>query len=207
MSVSRRTEYVLGLAVPLAVLMVLLVLGRSSGQAAACVAFMAAVPFSALFTGAAFTGIVAAATLVAAVATSASAYGSDFYDAVPIVIGVIVGSGAAVIASQMKSAAAPPRFCSVTGNSAGAPVPAAEPGTDELTGLPTEAGWWTLSRLAAWRGRASSPSSTATPCRRSMTGTGATSATCSCLLSPAEPAGRCRSRTRSPVGTAARSSW
>ena len=71
-------------------------------------AFMAAVPmFAAMFTGAAFTGIVAAATLVAAIATSASAYGSDFYDAVPIVIGVIVGAGAAVIASQMKAAAAP----------------------------------------------------------------------------------------------------
>ena len=110
MRVSRRTEYVLGLAVPLAVLVGLLVLGRSSGQAGVCVAFMAAVPmFAALFTRAAFTGIVAAATLVAAVATSASAYGSDFYDAVPIVIGVIVGSGAAVIASQMKAAAAAPR--------------------------------------------------------------------------------------------------
>ncbi len=139
MRVSRRTEYVLGLAVPLAVLVGLLVLGRSSGQPGVCVAFMAAVPmFAAMFTRAAFTGIVAAATLVAAVATSASAYGSDFYDAVPIVIGVIVGSGAAVIASQMKAVAAPPRERAVSpGASRRAPLPAAEPGTDELTGLPT----------------------------------------------------------------------
>jgi diguanylate cyclase (GGDEF)-like protein len=142
MRVSRRTEYVLGLAVPLAVLIVLLVLGRTSGQAAVCEAFMAAVPmFAALFTGAAFTGMVAAATLMAAIATSASAYGSDFYDAVPILIGVIVGSGAAVIASQMKSAAGPRRASAVPpGTPARAPVPAAEPGTDELTGLPTRSG-------------------------------------------------------------------
>ena len=139
MRVSRRTEYVLGLAVPLVVLVGLLVLGRTSGQAGVCVAFMAAVPmFAALFTRAAFTGIVAAATLVAAVVTSASAYGSDFYDAVPILIGVIVGSGAAVIASQMKAVAAPRREPAMSpGTSSSAPLPAAEPCTDELTGLPT----------------------------------------------------------------------
>lgn len=139
MRVSRRTEYVLGLAVPLAVLVGLLVLGRTSSQPGVCVAFMAAVPmFAAMFTRAAFTGLVAAVTLVAAVATSASAYGSDFYDAVPTLIGVIVGSGAAVIASQMKAAPAPGRVSAVSpGAPTGAPLPAAEPGTDELTGLPT----------------------------------------------------------------------
>jgi diguanylate cyclase (GGDEF)-like protein len=92
-----------------------------------------------MFTGAAFTGIVAAATLVAAMVTSASAYGQDFYDAVPIVIGVIVGAGAAVIASQMKAAAAAPRRepapSPVASGSSTASTP--EPGTDELTGLPT----------------------------------------------------------------------
>ncbi len=57
MRVSRRTEIVLGLVVPLLVLVGLVVLGRSSDQAAVCVAFMAAVPmFAAMFTGAAFTG-------------------------------------------------------------------------------------------------------------------------------------------------------
>ena len=143
MRVSRRAEILLGLVVPLVVLAGLLVGGRSSDQAAVYVAFMAAVPmFAAMFTGAAFTGIVAAATLVAAMVSSASAYGQDFYDAVPIVIGVIVGAGAAVIASQMKAAAAAPRRdpAPASGAAAGAPASAPEPGTDELTGLPTRTG-------------------------------------------------------------------
>ncbi len=142
MRISRPTEYVLGLAVPLAALVGLLVLGTSSDQAAACVAFMAAVPmFAAMFTGVGLTGIVATATLVAAVATSASAYGQDFYDAVPIVIGVIVGAGAAVIASRMKAATAPRRApASQQGPSASGPPPASRPGHDELTGLPTRSG-------------------------------------------------------------------
>jgi diguanylate cyclase (GGDEF)-like protein len=140
MRVSRRTEIVLGLVVPLLVLVGLGVVGRSSDQAAVCVAFMAAVPmFAAMFTGAAFTAIVAAATLVAAMVTSASAYGTAFYDAVPILIGVIVGAGAAVIASQMKAGAVVPRRdreppSEAAMNRAEA---AAEPGTDDLTGLPT----------------------------------------------------------------------
>lgn len=143
MRVSRRTEIILGLVVPLLVLAGLLVVGMSSDQAAVAVAFMAAVPmFAAMFTGAAFTGIVAAATLVAAMVTSASAYGKDFYDAVPIVVGVIVGAGAAVIASQMKAAAAAPRRdpAPSTGGAAGSSSPVSEPGTDELTGLPTRSG-------------------------------------------------------------------
>lgn len=142
MRVSRRTEIVLGLVVPLLVILGLLALGMTTDQAAVCVAFMAAVPmFAAMFTRAAFTGIVAAATLVGAVVTAASAYGQDFYDAVPLLVGVIVGAGAAVIASQMKAAA--PRREPAPQQSAAGGEPsqrAAEPGTDELTGLPTRAG-------------------------------------------------------------------
>jgi diguanylate cyclase (GGDEF)-like protein len=142
--VSRPTEIVLGLVVPLLAVLGLLALGISTDQAAVCVAFMAAVPmFAAMFTGAAFTGIVAAATLVGAMVTAASAYGQDFYDAVPILVGVIVGAGAAVIASQMKAAAATPRPGPAPQQSASggeAPQRPAEPGTDELTGLPTRAG-------------------------------------------------------------------
>jgi diguanylate cyclase (GGDEF)-like protein len=143
MRVSRRAEIILGLVLPLLVLVWLVVLGRSSDQAAVCVAFMAAVPmFAAMFTGAAFTGVVAAATLVAATVTSASAYGKDFYDAVPILVGVIVSAGVAVIVSQMKAAAAAPRRDPgpSSGAAATAASPAAEPGTDELTGLPTRTG-------------------------------------------------------------------
>jgi diguanylate cyclase (GGDEF)-like protein len=143
MRVSRRAEIILGLVLPLLVLVGLVALARSSDQAAVCVAFMAAVPmFAAMFTGAAFTGVVAAATLVAATVTSASAYGKDFYDAVPIVVGVIVGAGAAVIVSQMKAAAAAPRRDPgpSAGAAATAPSPAAGPGTDQLTGLPTRTG-------------------------------------------------------------------
>jgi diguanylate cyclase (GGDEF)-like protein len=143
MRVSRRTEIVLGLVVPLLVIVGLLVVGLSSDQTAVAVAFMAAVPmFAAMFTGAAFTGIVAVATLVAAMVASASAYGQDFYDAVPIVVGVIVGAGAAVIASQMKAAAASPRRepAPSSGASDRASSPASEPGTDELTGLPGRGG-------------------------------------------------------------------
>ena len=142
MRLSRRTEIILGLVVPLLVLAGLLVVGRSSDQAPVWVAFMAAVPmFAAMFAGAALTGIVAAATVVAAMVTSASAYGTDFYDAVPILVGVIVGAGAAVIASQMKAAVAPRRDPAPTSGAApSASSTAAEPGTDELTGLPTRAG-------------------------------------------------------------------
>lgn len=143
MRVSRRSEIILGLAVPLLVIVGLLIVGTSSDQAAVAVAFMAAVPmFAAMFTGAAFTGIVAAATLVAAMVTAASAYGQDFYDAVPVVVGVIVGAGAAVIASQMKAAAAAPRRdpAPSSGASASSPSPALEPGIDDLTGLPTRSG-------------------------------------------------------------------
>lgn len=143
MRVSRRSEIILGLVVPLLVIVGLLIVGMSSDQAAVAVAFMAAVPmFAAMFTGAAFTGIVAAATLVAAMVTAASAYGQDFYDAVPVVVGVIVGAGAAVIASQMKAAAAAPRRdpAPSPGASASSSSPAPEPGTDELTGLPTRSG-------------------------------------------------------------------
>ncbi len=56
------------------------------------------------------------------------------------------------------------------------------------------------------RGRASSPCSTATRWQRSTTSTDATSATSSCSRSPGAPAGRCPRRTPSPAGTAARSS-
>lgn len=144
MRISRGAEVLLGLVVPLIVLAGLLAGGQSSGQAAVCVAFMSAVPmFAAMFAGAAVTGIVAAASVVAAMVASASAYGQDFYAAVPILIGVILGAGAAVIASQMKAAGAPrrdPAPASSTAAERTASGSAPEPEVDELTGLPTRSG-------------------------------------------------------------------
>lgn len=143
MRVSRRAEILLGLVFPLLAIVGLLIVGLSSDQTAVAVAFMAAVPmFAAMFTGAAFTGIVAAATLVAAMVASASAYGQDFYDAVPLVVGVIIGASAAVIASQMKAAAAAPRRDTAPspGSSPSTSTQVSEPMTDDLTGLPTRSG-------------------------------------------------------------------
>ena len=145
MTVGRRAEILLGLVLPLLVLLALVILGVNAEQPATCIAFMAAVPmFSAMFTRALLAGIVAMATFLAAMVTAAVSYGQHFSDAIPVLIGVIVGAGAAVLASQMKAAAAAPRWepsprqDGATGTGpAGSRDGDPRPEIDDLTGLPT----------------------------------------------------------------------
>ena len=118
-------------------------MGANAETPAVAVAFMASAPMlAAMFTRALLTGIVALVTVLAAGVTAAMTYGSDFYDALPVLVGVIAAAGIAVLASQAK--AAPVRAARVDAPSgAGAPSTsgaAPEPDTDALTGLPTRAG-------------------------------------------------------------------
>jgi diguanylate cyclase (GGDEF)-like protein len=143
-TVSRRTEVILGVVLPLVVLLALVVLGLNAGQAATWIAFMAAVPmFAAMFTRALLAGVVALATFLAAMVTAAVTYGQEFSDAIPVLVGVIIGAGAAVMASQMKAASAAPRR-EPAPRAAGSPgnaIPTrdTDTDTDDVTGLPTRA--------------------------------------------------------------------
>jgi diguanylate cyclase (GGDEF)-like protein len=139
---SLRAELLLGLVLPLAVLLGLAVLGRRTAQPAVCIAFMAAVPMLAAVLGRALiAGIVALATVASAAVTASVAYGQQFSDALPVLIGVIVSAAIAVMASQVKAMAGVPRrepaplaVRPVTSSAAG---PTDE--SDELTGLPARA--------------------------------------------------------------------
>lgn len=140
MTVRSRAEYLTGLAFPLLLVIALAIVGLNSDAPAVAIAFMASAPMlAAMFTRALLTGIVALVTVLAAGVTAAATYGADFYDALPVLVGVIVAAGIAVLASQAKGAPAAGR--------APAPAPhapagdaAPEPDTDALTGLPTRAG-------------------------------------------------------------------
>lgn len=142
MTVRSRAEYLTGLVFPLLLVIALAVVGMNSDSPAVAVAFMASAPMlAAMFTRALLTGIVALVTILAAGVTAAAGYGSDFYDALPVLVGVIVAAGIAVLASQAKAAPAAGRAPAPTA-SASAPAGAAAPeaDTDPLTGLPTRAG-------------------------------------------------------------------
>jgi len=142
MTVRSRAEYLTGLVFPLLLVIALAIVGMNSDTPAVAIAFMASAPMlAAMFTRALLTGIVALVTVLAAGVTAAAGYGADFYDALPVLVGVIVAAGIAVLASQAKAAPAAGR--------APAPAPAAsapaggavpEEDTDPLTGLPTRAG-------------------------------------------------------------------
>jgi diguanylate cyclase (GGDEF)-like protein len=146
-NVARRNEILLGLIVPLALLVVLMILGLGSDEPGACLAFMATAPMlAATFSGVLVTGLVSLATLAVATVTAAVGYGKDFSDAIPILVGVIVITGVAVMASQSTTGHS--RRRGAVGASARAPEPsrpsvAASTGVagfDALTGLPTREG-------------------------------------------------------------------
>lgn len=142
MTVRSRAEYLTGLVFPLLLVIALAVVGMNSDTPAVAIAFMASAPMlAAMFTRALLTGIVALVTVLAAGVTAAAGYGADFYDALPVLIGVIAAAGIAVLASQAKAAPAAgraPAPSAATSVPAGGAVPEAD--TDELTGLPTRAG-------------------------------------------------------------------
>jgi diguanylate cyclase (GGDEF)-like protein len=141
MNLSRRAELAWGLIVPLVLLVVLAVLAAGATQPDAWLAFMGAVPmFAGMFTRALFTGIVGLLTVLVAGFSAAAAYGADFTDALPVLVGVIVFSGAAVLVAQAKAAAVP-RPVSAAASSAAPAVPAGEQDpVDPLTGLLTRLG-------------------------------------------------------------------
>ena len=133
-----RNEVILGVVVPVMIIAVLAVLALQSDEAAPWIAFLAAVPmFAAMFARVLVAALVALASVLTAAVCAASAYGQQFADALPILIGVIIGAGAAVLASQSKNAA--PRRTAVV--AAGVPrnTAPASPDIDDITGLPTRA--------------------------------------------------------------------
>lgn len=139
-----RAEYLAGLVFPLLLVAALAVVGANAETPAVAIAFMASAPMlAAMFTRALLTGIVALVTVLAAGVTAAMTYGSDFYDALPVLVGVIAAAGIAVLASQAKAAPVRPARAEAAGPAsgvAGIASSAAEPDTDDLTGLPTRAG-------------------------------------------------------------------
>jgi diguanylate cyclase (GGDEF)-like protein len=139
---SLRVELLLGLVLPIAVLLGLAVLGRRTAEPAVCIAFMAAVPMLAAVVGRALiAGIVALATVVSAAVTAAAAYGQQFSDALPVLIGVIASAAIAVMASQVKAAAGAPRRepAPLVVRPATSPVAGPTDESDDLTGLPARA--------------------------------------------------------------------
>ena len=143
MTVGGRAEYLAGLVFPILLVIALAVVGMNSEAPAVAIAFMASAPMlAAMFTRALLTGIVALVTVLAAGVTAAATYGADFYDALPVLIGVIVAAGIAVLASQAKAAPTAGRSSAPAASAAGAVSSGStqEPDTDELTGLPTRAG-------------------------------------------------------------------
>jgi diguanylate cyclase (GGDEF)-like protein len=145
-------EIVWGLVVPVVVIVVLAGLAQRAEVPGVPLAFLAAVPmFAAMFTRALLTGLVAVLTVVDAAVSAAAAYGQEFADAIPLLVGVIIGAGAAVLASQARPVRARPQV--VTADPEWTPEPAAsEPLLDALTGLPTRAGALAVLADAAMTG-------------------------------------------------------
>ncbi|MBI1351456.1 MAG: diguanylate cyclase [Actinomycetales bacterium] len=137
---ARRSEFAWGLFVPLVVVALLAVVAPRTGQPEAWLAFAGAMPmFAAMFTRAPFTGIVALATVLACGFSAAAAYGAQFTEALPVLVGVIVLSGAAVLVAQAKSPVAP-RPAPATAPTPAPGLSGEDPVVDELTGLPTRRG-------------------------------------------------------------------
>ena len=141
MLVISRRELLLGLVLPLAVVALLVALGFSGRQPIACIAFLAAVPmFAAMFSRPLLTGIVALVAVLSAMVMSASAFGLHFSDAIPIIVGVIIGASAAVLSSQSKSAGRPqPSRPQSRPTAPDGSTVATVPGSDVVTGLPDKA--------------------------------------------------------------------
>lgn len=139
MTPVTRSEVILGLVVPGASIVGLVALAATSDQPAPWLAFLAAVPmFAAMFARVLFAGLVALASVLAAAITAAAVYGPDFADAIPILVGVIIGAGAAVMASQAKAAPARPAPAARAVPRANVP-PEQQDEFDAVTGLPTRA--------------------------------------------------------------------
>ncbi len=140
MRVSGPGEVVWGLVVPLAGIALLGLLATRAAEPGAWLAFTGALPmFAAMFTRALLTGVVALSAVLVAGFVAASVYGTDFRDALPILIGVIAFSGAAVLVSQAR--AQPTR---TRGDEPASLHPVGAPedpnAVDALTGLPTREG-------------------------------------------------------------------
>lgn len=142
MIVSRRTELILGLIVPLVIVIGLAFLASKLEAPGTAIAFMATAPLiAAMFTRALFTGIVSLATIIVAAISTAMSFPRAFYSVLWIVVGVVIAAGIAVISSQAKSVA-PPRASGAPAPSGNGPTPVAEASEqiDGLTGLPTRYG-------------------------------------------------------------------
>lgn len=128
-------EWSLGLAVPSALLLVLVVGGMTVLDPLLAAAFMSAVPaLSAITASVVLAAISASAAVAAAVLVSALGLGQELRSALPVIVGVIVVAGIAVMAASARPSAVRPT----------APSPAlmrqapTDPGlVDEITGLPT----------------------------------------------------------------------
>lgn len=138
MTSFTRREVLLGIVVPIVAIVCLAVLAVSSEEAAPWIAFLAAVPmFAAMFARVLAAALVALASVLVGAVCAASAYGQQFADALPVLVGVIIGAGAAVMASQAKAAA--PRRAVVLAPSVPRNTAPASPDVDDVTGLPTRA--------------------------------------------------------------------
>jgi len=125
------------LAVPIAVLLLLVVGALTFFDPLIAVAFMSAVPALAAITAPVVLAAVSASAAVAAsVLVSALTLGQEFRAALPVIVGVIVVAGLAVMAASVRPSA-------VTRTAPSAAVARQEPSdpdlVDEVTGLPTRA--------------------------------------------------------------------
>lgn len=125
------------MAVPLTVLLLLFVGALTILDPLIAVAFMSAVPALAAITASVVLAAVSAiAAVAAAVLASAFSLGQEFRSALPVIVGVIVVAGIAVMSASARPSGIPRK----------APSPAVlrqepvDPGpVDEITGLPTRA--------------------------------------------------------------------
>jgi diguanylate cyclase (GGDEF)-like protein len=135
-----RREAILGLAIPVLVIAGLVAAARTATDAAPWIAFLAVPPLvAAMFARVLATAVVSVLAVAAAAVSAAQLYGVHVGQALPVLIGVIVCAGIAVLVSQAKDSGR--RAVPV----AARPVPRAYVPEDErdardpVTGLPTRA--------------------------------------------------------------------
>ena len=145
MSLSSRLDGLLGLVLPLSLLAGLAAVGASTGRPGVVIAAMAAVPIlTALLTTLITTAIVAVAAVITAALTAALSLGQAFSEAIPVLMGVIVAGGVAVLVSGMRVTArrpSPERGASRARTSSRVVGRAlSAKGTGDLSGLPSRDG-------------------------------------------------------------------
>lgn len=139
MRVSPR-EWIVGLVIPVAVIVILAGIGRGSDSSVAFIALIALVPLiTALVAGPLPTGLTAIVAVLAAAVTAAGSFGTDFYDALPVLIGVIVAAGAAVLLSRWRTTRPVKRGATPARSSVPRAAATTDPDVDPVTGLPTRA--------------------------------------------------------------------